>query len=160
MNTPDLTNPLTGQTVQPTDTYLEIENFQTIQVLEEQLQVSTETVETGRVRLSKTIQVEEQVVDTPLFSEKVVVERVAADRYVDEVPATRQEGDTTIYLVVKEEVVVQKKLRVVEEIRVTRQRTQVADTQTVSLRREVVTVDRLPAGSDSERSDPSTGSSL
>lgn len=121
-----------------------------IPVIEEQLQVSKQTVETGRVRLVKTVHETEETVDLPLLREEVAVERVPFEQYVDDVPPTRQEGNTTIYPVVKEVLVVQKRLVLVEEIRVTRQQTQVQDTQTVRLRREEITVERTP--NDPERS--------
>ena len=89
-------------------------------------------------------------VDLPLLHEEIAVERVPFEQYVDDVPPTRQEGNTTIYPVVKEVLVVQKRLVLVEEIRVTRQQTQVQDTQTVRLRREEITVERTP--NDPERS--------
>jgi stress response protein YsnF len=63
---------------------------------------------------------------------------------VDKLPVTRQEGQMTIYPVVKEVLVVQKRLLLIEEIRVTRQQTQTQDTQTVRLRREEMTVERTP----------------
>lgn len=129
------------------------ENPVRIPVIEEQLQVSTQTVETGRVRLVKTVRQQEQVVDIPLMREDIQIERVPMDQWVDEAPPIRQEGDTTIYAVLTEEVVVQKRLRVIEEIRVTRRQVKTIDNQTVALRREEVSIDRLPAGTPNERPD-------
>ena len=114
-----------------------------IPLISEQLQVSKQVIETGRVRLTKTVHQYEQDMQIPLIQEDVVVERVAMDRLVDDVPAARQEGDTIIYSVLREEFVVQKRLRLVEEIRVTRRQSQTTDTQTVSLRREEITVERF-----------------
>ena len=115
-----------------------------IPLIEEQLQVGTQTVETGRVTLTKTVHETDEIVTVPLQQEEYTVERIAFNQYVDELPATRQEGDTTIYPVVKEVLVVQKRLMLVEEIRVTRQQTQTEETQTVRLRREDITVERTP----------------
>ncbi|AUD05891.1 YsnF/AvaK domain-containing protein [Spirosoma pollinicola] len=114
-----------------------------IPLISEQLQVSKQVIETGRVRLTKTVHQYEQDMQIPLIQEDVVVERVAMDRLVDDVPAARQEDDTIIYSVLREEFVVQKRLRLVEEIRVTRRQSQMTDTQTVSLRREEITVERF-----------------
>ena len=116
-----------------------------IPLIEEQLQVTTQLVETGRVRLIKTVQETDETVTTPLLSEDYIVERTALNQYVDEPPAPRQDGETMIYPVLKEVLVVQKRLLLVEEIRVTRQQTQTQDTQTVRLRREEITVERTPA---------------
>ncbi|MBD2755774.1 YsnF/AvaK domain-containing protein [Spirosoma validum] len=115
-----------------------------IPLIEEQLQVGTQTVETGRVTLTKTVHETDEVVTVPLQQEEYAVERIALNQYVNELPITRQEGDTTIYPVVKEVLVVQKRLLLVEEIRVTRQQTQTEETQTVRLRREDITVERTP----------------
>lgn len=115
-----------------------------IPLLEEQLTVTTQTVETGQLTLTKTVHETEETLTIPLQQEQYVVERTTLNQYVDEPPTTRQEGDTTIYPVVKEVLVVQKRLLLVEEIRVTRQQTQVEEIQTVHLRREEIAVARTP----------------
>ena len=116
-----------------------------ISLIEEQLQVTTQLVETGRVRLRKTVHETDETVTIPLLSEGYIVERTAINQYVDEPPVTRQEGETVIYPVLKKVLVVQKRLLLIEEIRVTRQQTQTQDTQTVRLCREEMTVERTPA---------------
>ena len=116
-----------------------------IPLIEEQLQVTTQLVETSRVRLRKTVHETDETVTIPLLSEGYIVERTALNQYVDEPPATRQEGEPVIYPVLKEILVVQKRLLLIEEIRLTRQQTQTQDTQTVRLRREEMTVERTPA---------------
>ncbi|WP_460985407.1 YsnF/AvaK domain-containing protein [Spirosoma fluminis] len=115
----------------------------TIPLINEQLQVSKQLIETGRIRLTKTVHQHEQDVQIPLLQEDVVIERVVMDQFVDDVPVVRQEGDTMIYPVLKEEFVILKRLRLVEEIRVTRRQFQTTDTQTVSLRQEEITIDRI-----------------
>ena len=115
-----------------------------IPVFEEQLQVTTQLVETGRVRLTKTIHETDETVTIPLLNEGYIVERTTLNQYVDEPPAPRKEGETMIYPVLKEVLVVQKRLLLIEEIRVTLQQTQIQDTQTVRLRREEITVERIP----------------
>lgn len=88
-------NELNGLTGQP-DPALSVTNYDTeenpvhISVIEEQLQVGTQTVETGRVRLVKTVHQEERAVDIPLMREDIQIERVPMDQLVDEVPPTRQ----------------------------------------------------------------------
>ncbi|SFE89742.1 YsnF/AvaK domain-containing protein [Spirosoma endophyticum] len=115
-----------------------------VPLIEEQLQVSTRTVETGRVTLTKTVHETQETVTIPLRKEEFTVERMTLNQYVDELPATRQEGDATIYPVVKEVLVIQKRLLLVEEIRVTRQQTQTEESHTVPLRREEITIERMP----------------
>lgn len=114
-----------------------------IPVIEEHLQVRKEVVETGRIRIGKRVYEEEQTVSTPLISEKVDVERVAVGEFVDTLPEVRYEGDTMIIPVVEEVVVVEKRLRLVEELRVTRQHIETTATEQITLRKEEVTVERL-----------------
>jgi len=114
-----------------------------IPVVEEHLTVRKEVVETGRVRIGKRVYEEPQTVTTPVVGERVDVERVAIGAFVDALPEVRYEGDTMIIPVVEEVAVVQKRLRLVEELRVTRHRTQTEVTEQVTLRREEVTVDHL-----------------
>lgn len=118
------------------------EGLLTISLIEEQLQVSKARIETGRVHLTKTVEQREEIVSTPLLHHTVTVERVPVGRYVDVAPAARQEGNTTIYPVLEEVIVVEKRLMLIEEIRVTNQQQQTFDEQTVTLRREAITVAR------------------
>lgn len=116
-----------------------------VPVVAETLRVDTQTIETSRVVLHKTVHVETQTVDVPLRQEQVQVQRVAVGRYVDEAPAVRYEGDTMIVPVVREEVVITKRLLLVEELHVHKQVLFTHDPQQVELRHEQVTYERLPA---------------
>jgi stress response protein YsnF len=66
---------------------------------------STERVVTDRVRLRKHVHDDQEVLDIPVQTESLEVERVPVDRWIDTPAAIRQEGDTTIYPVVEEIVV-------------------------------------------------------
>jgi uncharacterized protein (TIGR02271 family) len=114
-----------------------------IPVIAEFLQVDKQTVETGRVVLHKTVHVESQTVEVPLREERVQVQRVAVNRYVDEAPPVRQEGDTMIVSIVREELVVTKRLLLVEELHVHKQILTTQTPQTVELRREEVSYERI-----------------
>ena len=83
----------------------------------------------------------------------VEVERVPVDRIVDAAPAVRQDGDVTIIPVMEEVLVVEKRLVLKEELHVRRRRTQESVEVPVTLRRERVEVERLPAGRDPRRQD-------
>ena len=113
-----------------------------IPVIDEQLQVRTEWIETGRVRVSKQVHEETQTVDVPITHEVVDVQRVPVGRVVDEVPLSRQEGDTLILPVVREEVVTSIRLVLVEEVRITRRQEQTTDHQTITTRHETISIDR------------------
>ena len=117
-----------------------------IPVIEEQVRIGTRQVEIGRSRVVKTVHARETTVDEPLVAEEVRVERVAIDppRFVDEVPAVRHEGDTMIIPVLEERLVVEKRLVVREELRITRNRREYRAPQSIVLRSERVSVERLP----------------
>jgi stress response protein YsnF len=61
----------------------------------------------------------------------------------------RNEGDTTIIPVLREVVVVQKRYEIVEEIRITKRKTERTDSQQVTLRKEEVHIER--SGQDDNR---------
>ena len=113
-----------------------------IPIVEERLTVEKRTEETGVVRIHKSTTEHPETVRFETTRETVVVERVPIDRIVDGPVETRQEGETTVIPVYEEVVVVEKKLRLREEIRITRKRTTEADEKTVVLRKEEAVVER------------------
>jgi len=117
-----------------------------VPVVEETLEVEKHAVETGRVRISKTVTERQEEVDMPLLREEVAVERVAVNRVVTEPPAVRTEGDTLIVPLLEEELVVEKRLVLKEELRITRRQTETHQARQVTLRREEATVERIPSG--------------
>src|SRR5262249_35400471 len=73
-----------------------------VRILEENLSVGRERVETGRVRVRVVTHEHEEMIDVPLSRERVEVERIAIGREIEAIPPRRQEGDTTIVPVVEE----------------------------------------------------------
>lgn len=122
-----------------------------IPVIEETVQVDKRVVTRGGWRITKTVDLHEQVVDEPLTREEVTVERVAVERVLPdgEVPAVRQNGDTMVVPVVEEVLVVEKRLLLKEELHVRRVRKEFRAPQQVVLRRERVSVDRIDERGDS-----------
>ena len=114
-----------------------------VPVVEEELRVGKRTVETGRVRVTKVVREREEVIDQPLFKTNVVVQRVPVNQYVEQAPSVREEGDTLIIPMVEEVIVVQKRLLVREELRITKQRVETHEPQRVTVRREEVKIDRV-----------------
>jgi uncharacterized protein (TIGR02271 family) len=114
-----------------------------IPVVSEELAVGKRDVEAGRVRITKLVREEQQTVDQPVFAEEVVVERVAVNRMVDGPVQVRHEGETMIVPLLEEVLVVEKRLMLREEIRVTRRRNETHRPQTVTLRKEEVKVERV-----------------
>lgn len=115
-----------------------------IPVIEEEVRVDKKIVETGKVRISKKVSEREELIDVPLLREEVTVERIPINQYVDRMPEPRQEGETLIIPVVREEIVVQKRLLVVEELRVQKQVVETHEPQRVSLLKEEVEIERAP----------------
>lgn len=114
-----------------------------IPLIEEQVKIGKQVVETGRVKISKKIEEREEIVTLPLTEEEITVERKSIEKYVDQAPAVRYEGDTTIYSVIKEVMVVEKKLMLVEEIHVTKRHRTTITNETVKLRTESINVERV-----------------
>jgi uncharacterized protein (TIGR02271 family) len=119
-------------------------------VLAEVLDVRTRTVETGRVRIHKTVQAREVLVDEPLLREEVIIERVPVNRVVEGPIPVRYEGDTMILSLLEEVLVVETRLLLTEELRITTRRTETHTPARVMLRHEDVTIERV----DRERNEP------
>ncbi|HEX8566970.1 MAG TPA: YsnF/AvaK domain-containing protein [Pyrinomonadaceae bacterium] len=116
----------------------------TIPVIEEQLTVDKRVVEKGRVRISKKVRETDETVNIPLVQENVQVERVPINQFIAEAPPpVRYEGNVMIIPVLREVVIVEKRLVLVEELRVTKQQTQTQETQKIRLRKEEVSVKRV-----------------
>jgi uncharacterized protein (TIGR02271 family) len=112
-------------------------------VIEETLAVDTRRVETGRVRIRKVVHEREELVDPPLLREEVVIERVPVNRVVEGPIPMRYEGDTMIVSVLEEVFVVETRLLLTEELRITTRRTETHRPVTVTVRREDVSIERV-----------------
>lgn len=136
-----------GQNTEQTGNDLLSGEERKIPVIQEQLIISKERVETGRVLLSKQVVEENMSFVENIAREEVTVHRKAINQYVDSAPpAVRQEGDVTIISVVKEVLVVEKRLMLVEELHIEKQRHH--DQQNISeiLRKEEITITREGPG--------------
>ena len=121
-----------------------------IPVIAEEAHIHKERRVTGKVRLRKIVHHEEQTLDEPLLKERVSMERVAIDQWVDEAPPIRNEGETLVVPVVEEVLVVEKRLRLREEIRLTWHHEEEHEPQHFVVRREEVRVERVPADEDAD----------
>ncbi len=97
-----------------------------------------------RVSVRRETRTREATVDELLTDETVVVERVPIGRYVDAVPAVREEGDCTILPVVEEVAVVVRRLLLREEVWLRRVRTSRHHVETVTLREQQAVIARAP----------------
>ena len=115
-----------------------------IPIVEEQLAVGKRTIETGKVTLEKLVHEYEETLDVPLAIRSFDIERVVVNRPVDAAPQVRHEGDTTVYPLVEEQLILTTQLILKEELRVTKRDTERRDTRTVTLKRESIEVTRTP----------------
>lgn len=116
-----------------------------IPVVAEELDITKRTVETGKVRIRKTVREHEETVDEPLLQEEVHVERVPVHQVIEQPLKVRYEGNTMIIPVFEEVLVVEKRLMLKEELHVTKHQTTHHEPQQITVRHEEVNVERLPA---------------
>src|SRR5215204_587775 len=104
----------------PTSTATSRNEQLVIPVLTEELNVRREKVLTGGVRIHKTVAERTETVNEPVLQEEVRVERVPVNQVVSEAPPVRYEGDTIIVPLLEEVMVVEKRLVLREEVRITK----------------------------------------
>jgi stress response protein YsnF len=117
-----------------------------IPVVEEQLAIGTRVVDTGRgVRIHKTVSEQPVIIDERLVRDEIDVRHVLIERIValEEAPTTRYEGDTLVVPVFEEVLVVERRLRIKEELHITRIRHEEHYQDTVSLKAERVEIERF-----------------
>lgn len=117
----------------------------TVPVVQEEMRVGVRTVDTGGVLIHKTVHEHPHNIDETLLRDAVDVKRVVIDKIVSlsEAPQSRQEGDTLIVPILEEVLVVEKRLRIKEEIHITRSQRTEHHSETVILRSEQVTIERF-----------------
>jgi uncharacterized protein (TIGR02271 family) len=117
-----------------------------IPVIQEQATVKKRVVETGKVHIAKRLREYEELVDIPHIHEEVRVERVPVNEFVDESPQVRTEGEITIIPVLEERAVIEKRLFLIEELHIRKERKESHHPQTVKVLKEEVEVKRLRPG--------------
>jgi uncharacterized protein (TIGR02271 family) len=120
----------------------EHEEVAAIPLVEERLAVGKRQVETERLRVRIGVDAREELVPVELAHDEVKVERIPRNVAVSELPGVRLEGNTTIIPVVEEVVVVEKRLVLVEEIRITRDSAMRTEEIPVTLRKEHAAIER------------------
>jgi uncharacterized protein (TIGR02271 family) len=121
-----------------------------IPLLAEQLNIARQKILTGGVRVHKTVSEHTETVDEPTLREELEIQRVAVNRFVTEAPAVRYEGDVMIVPLLEEVLVVEKKLVVREEIRITTRRDTLRNPQQYVVRREEATLEQIKPDARSE----------
>jgi uncharacterized protein (TIGR02271 family) len=113
-----------------------------IPVIEEKLKIEKEIVVTGKVRITKKVDEHEELINIPLAQEEIVVEHIPLNKYIDTQPEpVRYEGETMIIPVIKEVLIVEKRILLVEEIRITKRINQTNESQQIMLRKEEINIE-------------------
>jgi uncharacterized protein (TIGR02271 family) len=124
----------------------EQEEVASIPLVEERLAVSRQEVETGRLRVRITVDEHEEKVGAELRHDEVEIRRVPKNEALTELPGVRTDGDVTIIPVVEEQLVVEKRLVLVEEIHVVRRTETERREVPVTLRTEQADIEREGEG--------------
>ncbi len=119
-----------------------------IPLVEERFSVEKHEVETGRFRVRIAVDQHEERVTEELTRDEIDVEHVPMNVPLQEVPTVRLEGSTTIIPVVEEQLVVEKRLVLVEEIHLHRRKTSETQEIPVTLRSERAVVERDGTGDE------------
>ena len=120
-------------------------NVRKIPVVEETFQMQREVIDAGGVRIKK--DVDEENVTIPLLSRThgYSIEHVSKDQFVDHAPpAMRYEGNVMVISILREEAVVVKRLKLVEEIRITPSETETVTQTELTLKKERITIQKDP----------------
>jgi len=121
----------------------------------ETAEVSTRRRETGRVRVSVTTGTETRLLQEVLRGRRAEVERVPLGHVVAEAPMVREEDGTIVIPVLAEELFVERRLVLVEEVRVRLVETEQPVEQPVELRVQRAGIERLDAATpDATSTDP------
>jgi uncharacterized protein (TIGR02271 family) len=126
----DRTPDKTGETVMP--------------LLVEEVAVSKQVVETGRVQVARVTHEREQLIDELLAHETVEIDRIPIGQQVATMPAIKEEGDTIVIPIVEEVLVIERRLLLKEEVRVRRVHSTERHQERVTLRHHEALVTRLP----------------
>ena len=93
-----------------------------IPIVEERLIPDKRAVELGELRIHKHVDEVEEAVRESVTREDLVVERIQMNQPLDAPVQGRQEGEWTVFPIMREVLVVKKQLMLVEEVRVRTQR--------------------------------------
>lgn len=117
----------------------------TLPVIQESLEISKRVVANGGYRVTKQVSSREVKVDELLRDEQVMIERRAIGETLSglDLPMQRYEGDVLVIPVVREIAVVEKRLMLVEEIRITRVSGTHRRPEHVTLRSEEILIEPL-----------------
>jgi uncharacterized protein (TIGR02271 family) len=128
-----------------------VEGDVTIPVHQEELRVGTRRVDTGGgVRINKSVTERPVEIDEILRHDELSVTHVPIDRIIApaDAPVSRYEGETLVIPVLEEVLVVERRLRIKEELHITKAQRETRHAETVFLKSEEVSVERFDEAAD------------
>ena len=120
---------------------LHMDEGQTMQLRQEELEARKQSVETGNVRVGKDVVEEQRTMDVPVTREEVYVELRPVDRRPADRPISESENDTIRVPVREERVEVEKQPVVYEEVGVEKRASQETRQVSDTVRREELRVE-------------------
>ena len=120
----------------------------------EEISISKEKLETGRVQVSTVTRDHEQLVDELLTNEHVEIDRIPIGKAIDARPDVREEADSIIVPVVEEVLVLERRLILKEEVHIRRVRGTERHQERVKLRKQEAVVTRVPIEAQDKESSP------
>jgi uncharacterized protein (TIGR02271 family) len=125
------------------DTIKKEEQPSSIPVVEEKPVIGKKIIDKAKVIVSKTVNEESQVLNLPSINEQVQIERIPVNKVIDKIPdAIRYEGNTMIIPILQEITVVEKRILLAEEIRITKTAVSSTETKEITLRKEEIKIER------------------
>jgi uncharacterized protein (TIGR02271 family) len=121
-------------------------NTTVLPIVEEELQVGKRRIESERIQVRMLTDLAEELVRQELAGEHLEVERIPIDLLIEpgaDLPRIRTEGSVTIFPVLEEVVVVEKRLRLKEEVRITKRVTTETTETPITVRKQRAIVERL-----------------
>jgi uncharacterized protein (TIGR02271 family) len=128
-----------------------------VPLLAEEVAVTKQVVETGRVQIARVTHQREHLIDELLARQTVEIERTPIGQHVDAMPAVREEDDTIVVPIVEEVLVVERRLFLKEEVRIRQVRSTERHQESVTLRRQEAVVTRIPVEAPATRESPVSG---
>lgn len=113
-----------------------------IPVIEEKVYTDKQLVTTGTVHISKTVTEREHLIDETLLKNDVTIERETVNAFVEEAEDIHYGDDEIVIPLYEEVLVVEKRLRLTERVRLIRNRREESVQETITLREEHVDIER------------------
>ncbi|WP_051720334.1 YsnF/AvaK domain-containing protein [Anditalea andensis] len=123
------------------DESLKSPHINNIPIIEEKLHLNKNKIITGSYKFIKSVAEEAVKENLSVTEDNITIQRKEFNAYVDTAPPpVRQEGDSTIISVIKEVLVIEKKMMLVEEIHITKEKKETSISIEDTLRKESIEI--------------------